>query len=91
MFLFFRRRSLKGLSVRVPAFQPDGPGSIPSDMKHFHFYLKTGFVSFVYVLSSFVSGGGPDSVLIVHSGRLVLVYLSSVLLLSLQASDPWLF
>ena len=52
-------------------------------------------VSFVYVLSCVVFGGGPDIVLTTHSGRPALVYLSSVLvkklLLPLQASDPRAF
>ena len=49
-------------------------------------------MSFVYVLFCIVSDGGPVIVLTTHSGRPVLVYLSSVLvhslLLPLQASDP---
>ena len=48
-------------------------------------------MSFVWVLSCAVSGGGPDIVLTIHSWRPALVYLSSVLvhrlLLPLQASD----
>ena len=36
-------------------------------------------MSFVCVLSCVISGGGPDIVLTTHSGRLALVYLSSVL------------
>ena len=44
------------------------------------------------ILTCVVSGGGPDIVLITHSGRPDLVFLSSVLvhsvLLVLQASDP---
>ena len=57
--------------------------------KKFDHYTGTGCVSCV------VSGGGPNIVLIKHSGRLALVYLCSVLvhspLLLLQASEPLAF
>ena len=50
------------------------------------------FLSFVWVLFCVVSGGGPGILLIIDSGRPVLVLLSSVLIRSLwlllQASDP---
>ena len=79
---------------RVPAFQPGGPGSIPSGVRNFNFRPGIGCVSFVF-MSCVVFGGGPDIVLTTHSGRLALVYLSSVLvqrlLLPLQASDPRAF
>ena len=75
---------------RVPAFQPDGPCSIPGGVRNFNSYPGTGYV--LCVLSCVVSGGGPDIVLTTHSE---LVYLSSVmvysLLLPLQASDPRAF
>ena len=80
---------------RVPAFQPDGPGSIPGGVRNFNSYPGIGCVSFVCVLSCVVFGGGPDIVLTTHSGRPALVYLSSVLvhrqLLPLEASDPRAF
>ena len=71
-----RRRGVVG---RVPAFQPGGPGSIPGRVRNFNSYPGNGCVSFVCVLPCAVSGGGPDIVLTTHSGRLALVYLSTVL------------
>ena len=75
---------------RVSAFQTGGPGSIPSGVRNFNFYLGTGCV--LYVQSCVFSGGGHDIVLSTLSRRLTLVYLPSVLvhslLLPLQASDP---
>ena len=77
--------------VRVPAFQPGGPGSIPGGVRNFNFCPGVGCVSFVCV----VFGGGPEIVLNTYSGRPAHVYLSSVLvqrlLLPLQASDPRAF
>ena len=72
-----------GMVSRVLAFQPGSSGLIPSRIRNFHFYLGTWCVSFVKVLSCAVSCGGPDIVLITHSGRPALVYLSSVLVHSL--------
>ena len=73
---------------RVPTFQPGG-------VRNFNSYPGIRCVSFACVLSCAVSGGGPDIVLTMHSGRPALVYLSSVLvhsqLLPLQASDPRAF
>ena len=72
-----RRRRVVG---RVPAFQPDGPGSIPGGVRNFNFCPAIGYVSIVCVLPCVVFGGGPDIVLTTHSGRPPpLVYLSSVL------------
>ena len=85
----------RGVIGGIPAIRPGGPGSIPGGVRNFNFYPGTRCVSFVCVLSSIVSGGGPDIVLTTHSGRPVLVYLSSVLvhslLLPLQASDSRAF
>ena len=81
-----RRRGVVG---RIPDFQPGGPGSIPGGARN------SKFLSFVCVLSCAVFGRGPDIVLTTHSGRPVLVHLSSVLvhrqLLLLQASDSRAF
>ena len=81
----------RGMVGRVPAFQPDGPGSIPGGVRNFKICPGIGCVSFVCVLSCVVFGRGPGIVLTTHSGRPGLVYLSSVLvqrlLLPLQASD----
>ena len=63
---------------RIPAFQSDGRGSIPSLDKDFNIYPGTGCVSFVYVLFYVVSGGGPDILLTADSGISALVLLSSV-------------
>ena len=52
-------------------------------------------MSFVFVLSCVVSGGGIDILLTRHSGTPALVYLSIVLIqksvLPLLTSDPWAF
>ena len=80
---------------RVPAFQPGGPGLIPSGVMNFNFCPGIGCVSFVCILSCVVFGRDPDIVLTTYSGRPALVYLSSILLhrllLPLQASDPRAF
>ena len=87
-----RRRGVVG---RVPAFQPGGPGSIPGRVRNFNFCPGIGYVSFVFVLTCVVFGGGSYIVLKTHSGSPVLLYLSSVLvqrlLLPLQASEPRAF
>ena len=49
------------------------PGSIPRGVRNINFYPGTGYVFFVYVLSSVVSGGSSDIVLTTHSGRFALV------------------
>ena len=72
---FFRNR-LRDVVGRVPAFQPGGPGSIPGGVRNFNFCPGIGCVSFVCVLSCVVSGGGPDIVLTIQSGRPPLVSLS---------------
>ena len=54
-----------------PDFQPDGPGWV------------LGEVRCVRILSCVVSGSGPDILLIIYSGRLAILYLSSVLVHSL--------
>ena len=69
--------------IRVSAFQPGGPSSIAGGDRNFNFYPGTGCVCFACVLSCVVARGGPDIVLTTHSGRPVLVYLSSVLVLIL--------
>ena len=75
----------------VPAFQPDGPGSIPGGVRILIYTLGLGVCPFS-ILSCSVSGGGPDIVLTTHSRRPAVVRLSSVLvhslLLPLQASRP---
>ena len=53
----------RGVVGRVSAFQPGGSSSIPSSVSNFNLYPGTGCVTFVYVLSCVVSGGGPDIVL----------------------------
>ena len=53
--------------IRIPAFQPGGPGSIPGGIRNFNSYPGIGCVSFVCFLSCAVSGGGPDTVLTTHS------------------------
>ena len=68
-----------GVVGRVPAFLPSDLGSIPGRVRNFNSYPGIGCVSFVCVLSCAVSIRGPDLVLITHSGRSALVYLSSVL------------
>ena len=80
---------------KVPAFSSGSTGSIPGGVRNFNLNPGTGYVTIVCVISSVVYGGDPDIVLTTHSGRPVLVYLSSVLihslLLPLQASDPQAF
>ena len=69
---------------------PGARGGFPVESEILNSIL--GLVCFLCVLSSVVSGGGPDIVLTTHSGRPVLVYLSSIrvhsLLLALFASIP---
>ena len=66
------------------------PGSIPGGSEILISNLELG-VPFVCVLSSVVSGGGPDIVLTTQSRTPALSYMSSVLvhnlLFPLQASD----
>ena len=62
-----------GVVGKVPASQPGGRATIPGGVRNFHFYPGTGSVSYVSVLSYVVSDGGPDIVLITHSGRPALV------------------
>ena len=79
-FNMVRRRGADG---RIPAYQPDGPGSIPGCVRIFNSYPETGCVSFVCVLCCVVSDGGPDILLITDSGSAAIVYLSSGLVQSL--------
>ena len=87
-----RRRGMVG---RAPAFQPSGPGSIPGGGQKFLIPILGLGVCPLSVLSCAASSAGPNIVLTTNSGRLALVYLSSVLvhrqMLPLQASDPRAF
>ena len=80
---------------RIPAFQPGDPGSIPRGVRDLNLYPRIGRVSFFCVLSCVVSRDGPDILLTVYSEGSALVYVSSVLILSLwlslHTSDPWAF
>ena len=65
---------------RVPAFQLGGPGSIPGWIRD---YPGTESVSFVFVLSCALPGGGPDILLTTDLGKPALVHPCSVLVHSL--------
>ena len=45
LLIIIRRRGVVG---RVPAFQPNGPGSIPGGVRNFNFCPGIGCVSFVF-------------------------------------------
>ena len=52
-----------GVVGRIPAFLPDGSGSILGVVMYFNFYPGIEFVSLVSVLSCVVSDGGSGSLL----------------------------
>ena len=70
---------------RVPAFQPDGPDSIPGGVRNLNLY--PGIECVFFVLSCVVSGVGPDILLTRDSGRLAMC-MSSVLVLVHSLYSP---
>ena len=65
-FKILRRHGEVG---RYPAFQLGGPESIPIEVRDFRLDPGTRCVSFIYVLSCVVSGGGSHSLLTIASTR----------------------
>ena len=68
---------------RIPAFQPDDPGSVLGWIGDFNLYPGNVSLSFDCALSYAISGGDPDIMLTTDSGGRVLLLLSSVLVHSL--------
>ena len=75
------------MTGRVHAFQPGGPGLIPSGMRDCNLYLNC----VLCVLFCVASGGGPDILLTTDSGRSAFVLLSSALVhrFWLSPIDVW--
>ena len=67
-------------------FDPTARAPFKVGVTDFNIYLGTGCVSFVYILSFVVYGGGPDILLNTYSGSRGLVLLSRVMVHRL-----WLF
>ena len=76
----------RGVVGRDPAFQPGGPGSISGVVRNLNFY--PGLCVYPLCTVLVVSGGGHYIVLTTHSGRPVLVNMSSVQVQSLLPPPP---